>query len=66
MPLTNVRSATLTLVPNRVDDTTVPMYYELAHTNWTETGITWNNQPGGTGVFLATNTVDVGVPVALT
>jgi fibronectin type 3 domain-containing protein len=63
--LTNVRSATLTVVPNRVDDTTVPMDYEVASTNWTETGITWNNQPGGTGVFLATNTAAVGVPVAV-
>jgi hypothetical protein len=63
--LTNVRSAILTLVPNRVDDPTVPIYYELANTNWTETGITWNNQPGGTGVFLATNTVSVGAPVVL-
>ena len=61
--LTNVRTATVTVVPNRVDDTTVPMYYELAPTNWTETGITWNNQPGGTGAFLATNTAEVGVPV---
>jgi fibronectin type 3 domain-containing protein len=63
--LTNVRSASLTLVPNRVDDTTVPIYYEAAPTNWTENGITWNDQPGGTGVFLATNTVRVGVPVVL-
>jgi glucuronoarabinoxylan endo-1,4-beta-xylanase len=63
--LTNVQSATLTLTANRVDDPTVPMYYELASTNWTENGITWNNQPGGTGVFLATNTVSVGVPVIL-
>ncbi|TAL05679.1 MAG: DNRLRE domain-containing protein, partial [Verrucomicrobia bacterium] len=63
--LTNVRSATVTLVPNRVDDTTVKMYYELASTNWTENGITWNNQPGGLGVFLTTNTVAVGAPVVL-
>ena len=63
--LTNAQSATLTLIANRVDDSTVPMYYELASTNWTENGITWNNQPGGTGVFLATNTVTVGVPVIL-
>ncbi|MEI6197348.1 MAG: DNRLRE domain-containing protein, partial [Verrucomicrobiota bacterium] len=63
--LTNVRSATVTVVANRVDDTTVPMYYELASTNWTETGITWNNQSGGTGGFLATNTAAVGVPVTV-
>jgi fibronectin type 3 domain-containing protein len=60
--LTNCRSATVTLMPNRVDDPMVTMYYELAPTNWTENGITWNNQPGGTGVFLTTNTVNVGVP----
>ncbi|HSU56280.1 MAG TPA: DNRLRE domain-containing protein, partial [Candidatus Dormibacteraeota bacterium] len=63
--LAGVRSAIVTLVPNRVDDTTVPMYYELAPTNWTEGGLTWNNQPGGAGVFLATNTVKPGVPVVL-
>jgi fibronectin type 3 domain-containing protein len=63
--LAGVRSASLTFVPNRVDDTTVPIYYELAPTNWTENGITWNNQPGGTGLFLATNTVRAGVPVVL-
>jgi hypothetical protein len=48
-------------MPNRVDDSTVKMYYGLAPTNWTETGITWNNQPGGLGVIFATNTVSVGV-----
>jgi hypothetical protein len=63
--LANVAGATLTLVANRVDDSTVPMYYELAATNWSENGITWNNQPAGTGVFLTTNTVAVGVPVVL-
>jgi fibronectin type 3 domain-containing protein len=63
--LSNPRSATLTLMPNRVDDTTVPMYYEVAATNWTENGITWNNQPGGTGVFLATNTARAGLAVVL-
>jgi hypothetical protein len=63
--LANAASATLTLMANRVDDATVPMYYESASTNWTENGITWNNQPGGTGVFLTTNTVAVGVPVVL-
>ncbi len=63
--LTNLRTATVTLVPNRVDDPTVKMYYEIASTNWTENGITWNNQPGGTGVFLTTNTIAVGMPVVL-
>ena len=59
--LANVLSATLTLMPNRVDDSTVKMYYGLASTNWTEAGITWNNQPGGSGVMFATNTVAAGV-----
>lgn len=59
--LAGVSSATLTLMPNRVDDSTVKMYYGLAPTNWTEAGITWNNQPGGLGVIFATNTVAVGV-----
>lgn len=63
--LTNLRSATITLVPNRVDDATVKMYYEVTSTNWTENGITWNNQPGGTGIYLMTNTLVVGVPVVL-
>jgi glucuronoarabinoxylan endo-1,4-beta-xylanase len=54
--LTNARSATVTLTANRVD-AAATMYYELAPTNWTENGITWNNQPGGTGVFLMTNIV---------
>ena len=54
--LTNVRSATITLTVNRVD-AAATMYYELAPTNWTETGITWNSQPGSTGVFLFTNIV---------
>ncbi|HEU6448994.1 MAG TPA: DNRLRE domain-containing protein [Verrucomicrobiae bacterium] len=63
--LTNLHSATVTLVPNRVDDPNVKMYYEIAPNNWTENGITWNNQPGGTGIFLATNTVAAGVPVVI-
>jgi glucuronoarabinoxylan endo-1,4-beta-xylanase len=63
--LTNVLTATVTLVPNRVDDTTVKMCFEVASTNWTENGITWNNQPGGTGVFIATNTAAVGVPMTI-
>lgn len=54
--LTNLRSATVTLTANRVDGPGT-MYYESAPTNWTETGITWNNQPAGTGLFLKTNTV---------
>ena len=60
--LSGVSSATLTLMPNRVDDSTVKMYYGLASTNWTEAGITWNNQPGGLGMIFATNTVSVGQP----
>jgi hypothetical protein len=63
--LAGVSSATLTLLPNRVDDSTVKMYYGLASTNWTETGITWNNQSGGLGVIFVTNTVAVGVPDVL-
>ena len=54
--LTNVLGATVTLTSDRVDAPAI-MYYELAPTNWTETGINWTNQPGGTGVFLLTNTV---------
>ena len=63
--LAGVSSATITLMPNRVDDNTVKMYYGLAPTNWTETGITWNNQPASSGIFFATNTVAVGVPMVL-
>ncbi|MDR3459761.1 MAG: glycoside hydrolase family 98 domain-containing protein [Verrucomicrobiae bacterium] len=59
--LVGVSSATLTLMPNRVDDSTVKMFYGVAATNWTEAGITWNNQPAGLGVTFATNTVAVGV-----
>ncbi|HEX9046962.1 MAG TPA: DNRLRE domain-containing protein, partial [Verrucomicrobiae bacterium] len=59
--LAGVASATLTLMPNRVDDSTVKMYYGLAPTNWTELGIIWNNQPGGLGIYFATNTVAAGV-----
>jgi glucuronoarabinoxylan endo-1,4-beta-xylanase len=62
---TNLRSAVVTLMPTRVDDTTVKMYYEVAPTSWTENGITWNNQPGGTGQFVYTNTVAAGVPVTV-
>ncbi len=52
--LTNVQSATLTLTANRVDGAAT-LYYELAPTNWNENTITWNNQPGGAGVYLFTN-----------
>ena len=61
--LSNVQSATLKLLPNRVDDSAVLMFYEVAATNWTEAGINWNNQPGGTGQYFATNTVTLNVPV---
>lgn len=59
--MANVVSATLALMPNRVDDSTVQMYYRLAPTNWTEASIIWNNQPGGLGIIFATNTVAAGV-----
>ena len=63
--LAGVSSATLTLMPNRVDDTTVKLYYGLAPTNWSETNITWNTQPASSGIFFATNTVAAFVPMVL-
>ncbi|MEI6074913.1 MAG: glycoside hydrolase family 98 domain-containing protein, partial [Verrucomicrobiota bacterium] len=63
--LAGVASATLTLMPNRVDDSSVKIFYGLASNNWTETGITWNNQPTSSGIFFATNTVAAFVPMVL-
>jgi hypothetical protein len=54
--LSNAQSATLVLTANRVDHQATN-FLELAPTNWTETGLYWTNQPGGTGAMLATNTL---------
>ena len=50
--LANARSAKLILTPAQVDGN-IPLAYELVtNDTWSETGITWNNQPGGSGIFF--------------
>ena len=50
--LTNVQSAKLILTPSQVDGVAGLAYQVWSNDNWTEAGITWNNQPAGTGVTI--------------
>ena len=50
--LTNVQSAKLILTPSQVDGVAGLAYQVWSNDNWTETGITWNNQPAGSGVTI--------------
>jgi hypothetical protein len=46
-------------------DGAATVFYELAPTNWNENVITWNNQPGGTGIFFMTNVISATGPLVL-
>jgi hypothetical protein len=50
--LTNVQSAKLKLTPSQVDGTAILAYELWSNDTWTEAGITWSNQPSGTGVTI--------------
>jgi hypothetical protein len=51
--LTNAPSVQLKLTPYQVDGAGVTNAFELVtNDTWTEAGITWNNQPGGSGVII--------------
>jgi len=64
--LTNAQSAKLILTPNKVDGTATLAYERVTSDSWTETGITWKNQPGGSGViFTNINGYTVGLPVVV-
>ena len=51
--LTNVQNVKLILMPSQVDGVAGLVYQVWSNDNWTETGITWNNQPAGTGLAIA-------------
>ena len=64
----NAGSAKLKLIPTAVGtDTAVTYTVELVtNDTWTESGITWNTKPAGSGVVLATlsgSAIQLGVPV---
>ena len=50
--LTNLLSAELILTPSQVDGAANLAYQVWTNANWTETGITWNNQPSGSGALI--------------
>ena len=66
----NAGSAKLKLMPTAMGtDTAVTYTVELVTSDaWTETGVTWNTKPAGSGVVLATlpgSAIQVGVPVII-
>lgn len=70
--LTNPASAQLTLMPYWTGQaytnfTTTASFVLVTNDNWTETGTTWNNQPGGSGIVVSNLTANftVGVPVTV-
>ena len=70
--VTNPSSAQLTLMPywtgqSYTNFTTTVSFVLVTNDNWTETGITWNNQPGGSGTIITNLTANftVGVPVTV-
>jgi hypothetical protein len=64
--LTNAQSARLILTPNKVDGTATLAYELVTNDSWTETGITWNNRPAGSGVIVTNLTgYTVGTPVVV-
>lgn len=50
--LSNVLSAKLTLTPCQVDGVAGLAYEVWSNDSWTETGMTWNGQPAGTGTTI--------------
>jgi fibronectin type 3 domain-containing protein len=62
--LADALSATLTLTPFQVDQSSVVLSYELvADDSWSESTMTWNNQPAGSGTVIANvNGFVVGQP----
>jgi len=70
--LTNPGSAQLTLMPYWTGQaytnfTTTASFVLVTNDNWTETDITWNNQPGGSETVITNLTANftVGVPVTV-
>jgi fibronectin type 3 domain-containing protein len=62
--LTNVISAKLILTPVQVDGNAALAYAVITNSSWTETGITWNNQPADSGtVFANVSGYTVGIPM---
>ncbi len=51
--LSTVQSAVLQLTPNQVDANRILTYELITDDSWTESGVTWNNQPVGSGTVLA-------------
>lgn len=67
--LTNAQSVKLILTPVKVDGNIPLSFEQVTNGTWSETGITWNNQPGGSGVIftnLSGYTVNVPVIIDLT
>ena len=68
--MANAGSAKLQLMPTAVGTDMAVTYTVEWVTNdtWTETGVTWNTKPAGSGVVLATlsgSAIQVGVPVSI-
>ena len=62
--LANARSVKLQLMPISVTGNPTLGFQLVSDDTWTEDGITWSNQPGGTGiVFTNLSNFTVGVPI---
>lgn len=64
--LTNAQSAKLILTPAKVDGNISLSYEQVTNNTWSETGLTWNNQPVGSGVIFTNRSgYVVNVPVTI-
>jgi hypothetical protein len=65
--LANAQNATLRLVPFQVDQANATINYDLVpNDSWSESTVTWTNQPVGSGTVIASVTgYSVGVPTAI-
>ena len=64
--LEDADSVTLRLVPFQVDGPATLAYEFVANDTWSETAMTWNNQPAGFGTVIASvSGYAVGLPVSI-
>lgn len=64
--LENAERVTLKLTPYQVDGNATLAYEFVANDSWSEAGTTWNNQPAGTGIVIASvSGYIVGQPVEI-
>lgn len=64
--LSNVANIKLSLTPSQVDGASSLLYEAWSNDSWSETGITWNNQPVGTGTTITSlSSYSLSTPVLI-